>query len=641
MFARRLRCQAACLLAGLLACLLGVLAVAPSARAQAQAESGSAAPARGATAFLIDVALTAQADTRSFPADVTTSPVKLPHEWDTGRTRLGSVPTWYRTAFATTGPTASELLALYIERVCTNLEVFLNGELVHSGGRMRGPPTNNCNHPQLVSLPSALLKPGTNVLDIKVVGLPLAEVATRQRAAGLSALVLGRYGDLAPLYARQLTWQTGLPMGLTAMLLLTGGFVLALGWAERHSGPLVWFGALCLVWGLVESRLWVREQPLAPEAVEQLLVTALGALAACSVLFLLRRAQRWPRWMGTALLLQWAAVPASLAVAGADGLHTTAQVWSLWLGAQVIVAAGVLVHARWQVERASVWLPALLVPTALASLALGFPGLDIRIPPLLGVLAQSLGPFILVLTGLRLVQDHGRALQAAQDGRAVLEQRVAQITADIERNIQEMAESRIEQVTARERKRIAADLHDDLGAKLLTIVHTSESDRIASLARDALEEMRLSVRGLTGRPVRVDDALGDWRAEVVGRLGQAGIEGHWELPGESVEATLPSRSYVQATRILRESVSNIIKHSGARRCEIQAGVVDGSLQLLVRDDGRGMLSSQEERHDRGHGLTTMKQRARQLQGQCLVESAPGQGTTIRLWLPVDAATAPA
>ena len=45
-------------------------------------------------------------------------------------------------------------------------------------------------------------------------------------------------------------------------------------------------------------------------------------------------------------------------------------------------------------------------------------------------------------------------------------------------------------------------------------MHTSESDRISTLAREALEEMRLSVRGLTGKPVRLADALADWRAEV-------------------------------------------------------------------------------------------------------------------------------
>jgi two-component system sensor histidine kinase UhpB len=171
--------------------------------------------------------------------------------------------------------------------------------------------------------------------------------------------------------------------------------------------------------------------------------------------------------------------------------------------------------------------------------------------------------------GLRLVQQHGRALQHAEQGKLQLEERVREATAEIERNFRQLAELRIEQVTERERKRIAADLHDDLGAKLLTIVHTSDSDRISTLAREALEEMRLSVRGLTGRPVRLADALGDWRAEVVSRLAQAGIEADWSAP-EDLPQTLSARAYVQTTRILREATSNIIKHSGASHCACAA-----------------------------------------------------------------------
>ena len=142
--------------------------------------------------------------------------------------------------------------------------------------------------------------------------------------------------------------------------------------------------------------------------------------------------------------------------------------------------------------------------------------------------------------------------------------RIREATAQIERNFAQLSELKVEQVTERERKRIAADLHDDLGAKLLTIVHTSDDQRISTLAREALEEMRLSVRGLTGKPVRLTDALGDWRAEVVSRLAQSGIQGEWSAPhDEDVPQTLSSRAYVQTTRILREAVSNIIKHSAA------------------------------------------------------------------------------
>jgi two-component system, NarL family, sensor histidine kinase UhpB len=182
---------------------------------------------------------------------------------------------------------------------------------------------------------------------------------------------------------------------------------------------------------------------------------------------------------------------------------------------------------------------------------------------------------------------------------------------------------------------IAADLHDDLGAKLLTIVHTSESERISTLAREALEEMRLSVRGLTGKPVKLIDALGDWRAEVVGRLSQTGVEGEWSAPSEDLPQTLSARAYVQTTRILREAVNNIIKHSGASRCTIRCLIDSGDFQLAIQDNGKGIPLELDGRLDRGHGMASMKHRAKQLHGQCLVESGPGYGTVIRLTIPLE------
>jgi signal transduction histidine kinase len=257
-----------------------------------------------------------------------------------------------------------------------------------------------------------------------------------------------------------------------------------------------------------------------------------------------------------------------------------------------------------------------------------------QMPAIPGDATQSAMTLLLIGIGARLLHSFAKSLKAAEQGRRTLETRALEIAAEAERNFTQMADARVEQVTAQERKRIAADLHDDLGAKLLTIVHTSDSERISTLARDALEEMRLSVRGLTGKPMQLADALADWRAETVARLGQANIEIDWRSPTEDVEQTLPARSFVQTTRILRESVSNIIKHSGATHCKVRCAMQASEFGMVIQDNGRGIPMELDGKLDRGHGMTSMKHRAKQMQGQCLVESAPGYGTVIRLTLPL-------
>ena len=102
----------------------------------------------------------------------------------------------------------------------------------------------------------------------------------------------------------------------------------------------------------------------------------------------------------------------------------------------------------------------------------------------------------------------------------------------------------------------------------------------------------------------------------------------------AVVQKLPARAYVQTTRILRESVSNIIKHSGASHCKFRSSVGERDFGLLIQDNGKGIPMELDGKLDRGHGMSSMKHRAKQLQGQCLVESGPGYGTVIRLTLPL-------
>ena len=597
-----------------------------------------AAAAATAQTVKIHAAQAVVSDSPSFPTDQPAPLVDLPDDWSASRPGSNG-PVWYRLSFTAPGlREKGELLALYIEHVCTNLQVYLNGQLIHSGGQMSEPITQNCNHPQLVSLPAGLIGPGLNSLDLKVVGHALPRVASTHRAGGLSALEIGPQSVLADKHAQQLALNVAVPQAVSATLLLMGSFMFVLGWMNRRESHLAYFGALSVGWAVVESRLWLRNLPVDNAVAEFLLCAMLPLLTWASVQFLLRYAQYRHRWVDIALPLQAVVMPASLWLAGPERLYPMASFWYVLLALQTLAAAAFYLRTQFHARRRAFWPMALLLCMATVALAVEYVAQKFDVRGLLIQLAQIATPLLMVLVGLRLLQQQGRALQAAEESKAHLEMRIREATAEIERNFTQLAELRVEKVTERERKRIAADLHDDLGAKLLTIVHTSDSERISTLAREALEEMRLSVRGLTGKPVRLIDALGDWRAEVVSRLGQAAVEAAWSAPAEDLPQTLSARAFVQTTRILREAVSNVIKHSGATHCSLSCEIAGGDMQIVVRDNGNGIPMELDGRLDRGHGMASMKHRAKQLQGQCLVESGPGYGTVIRLTLPLNRAT---
>jgi two-component system, NarL family, sensor histidine kinase UhpB len=559
----------------------------------------------------------------------------LPDDWAASRPGYeGAV--WYRVRFdLQPGADLRELLALYVARACTNFEVQLNGQPIFSGGSMQEPVARLCYQPQLVALPTGLLLRGANRIDIKLRGHALQHVASSHRAAGLSALQVGPSSELSALWRAE-QWRSFTSVQLVGVtMLVLGVFMVGVGWFNRRASHLMYFGALAIVWAAFTARVWLAAPPLANAAVEFLASLGLAPAAGLAIVFLLRYAGLKRRPLDLALLAQCVVLPLTVALAGPERLNAALRVWFVLLGLQIVAAFAVYLRVSWRERRTEFWVMSAIV-TLLALLA-GMEWLQHRADPLSVWRGHALRfalPAVMLVISFRLVQVFARALRAAEAGRSSLETRIQEAALEIERNFAQLAELRVEQVTEKERKRIAADLHDDLGAKLLTIVHTSESERISTLAREALEEMRLSVRGLTGKPVRAADALADWRAETVSRLGQAGIEADWQGPTDEIDQLMSARAFVQTTRILREAVSNIIKHSGASRCSVRCTIAVDEVGLVVQDNGRGIPLELDGRLDRGHGMSSMKHRAKQMHGQCLVESGPGYGTVIRLTLPL-------
>jgi two-component system, NarL family, sensor histidine kinase DevS len=164
---------------------------------------------------------------------------------------------------------------------------------------------------------------------------------------------------------------------------------------------------------------------------------------------------------------------------------------------------------------------------------------------------------------------------------------------------------------AKERARIAQDLHDDVSARLLTSLHRRDANMMRKDVREAMADIRAIVAGTgeTWRPL--EDVLADIRFETMNRLEAHGIALEWPIPA----ADLPSPLVDYATArhlisIVRELVSNVARHAQASRVAVEVVVDMDRLQLWIRDDGVGV----DAETDWGNGLSNSARRAALLGG---------------------------
>jgi signal transduction histidine kinase len=203
--------------------------------------------------------------------------------------------------------------------------------------------------------------------------------------------------------------------------------------------------------------------------------------------------------------------------------------------------------------------------------------------------------------------------------------------------------STVEQLaTARERNRLARDLHDTLAHSLAGLVvqlqaidtllkaepdaARSELAKARQLAHTGLQEARHAIQDLRANPI---DDLGLARAlerEAIDFGERAAVQ--VDVHVTDLQRPLSEEVAAQVLRIAQEAFHNIERHADARHVSVALSQQNGGLSLQVTDDGRGFADEQVG-GDR-FGLTGMRERAEMIGGQLDVTSAVGQGTVVRL-----------
>jgi signal transduction histidine kinase len=221
------------------------------------------------------------------------------------------------------------------------------------------------------------------------------------------------------------------------------------------------------------------------------------------------------------------------------------------------------------------------------------------------------------------------------------EQKIRHDLAEAHEQLRDYAAQAERLATAVERNRVARDIHDGLGHSLTVVqmqvkaaravIGTDPAKADAVLAKaqqqseEALAEVRRSVRAL--REPRVTPPLPEALKALAEETSAAGVPTHLAVSG--TQWSLPDETREALYRAAQEGLTNVRKHARATRADLVLDYGEAAVRVEVRDDGTGATDGGSP----GFGLLGLRERAARLGGRLNLESAPGQGSTLRMEVP--------
>jgi signal transduction histidine kinase len=220
------------------------------------------------------------------------------------------------------------------------------------------------------------------------------------------------------------------------------------------------------------------------------------------------------------------------------------------------------------------------------------------------------------------------ALRFAQRGRRLFTSEDARLTDRIVEQLKRAVafDKAVEQGRNEERARLAQDLHDDIGARLLTLMYKAPSPEMEEYVRHTLQDLKTLTRGLAAPSHRLSHAAAEWKADLTQRLTAAHVQLGWAMTYDQ-DVLLSVVQWSALTRVLRELVSNAIAHAQATHLDISFALEDDRVEFSVTDNGVGR-NPRAWAH--GLGLGGVRKRIKQLGGEVEWHEAEPRGITCRV-----------
>ena len=188
-----------------------------------------------------------------------------------------------------------------------------------------------------------------------------------------------------------------------------------------------------------------------------------------------------------------------------------------------------------------------------------------------------------------------------------------------------------EKGAAEERLRIARDMHDNMGAQLLSALYSETRERKDTLIRETITDLRDIVNNAARGGKSIEELLADLKVEALERLSAADIKLDWRDSCEDGDMMLAPNAAHSLRSVLREIISNTIRHSGARTMRVRFEIRNGTVDLVVSDDGSGLPADAQ---GNGNGLSNVEARLLALNGTLVLEDAE-PGLIVRTRFPLN------
>ncbi|MBI4327002.1 MAG: ATP-binding protein [Chloroflexi bacterium] len=201
---------------------------------------------------------------------------------------------------------------------------------------------------------------------------------------------------------------------------------------------------------------------------------------------------------------------------------------------------------------------------------------------------------------------------------------------------------------AKERERVARDVHDDLGPHMtqlagladmvLRLLPPSAAEapgrRLSEGIRKAAATLREIIWATNPEADTTDDLVTRISQNAEDKARLAGLvfrfHFHSDVPSFPLPASVRRNCFLAA----KEAVNNVIKHAQATELHVSVSFQSGLMVLTVRDNGRGFCPDKPPAERAGHGLRNMPVRMQEIGAKCEITSAPGQGTQVHLIVPI-------